>query len=247
MTQKVLLDFSNTKSVEDSVLRSFNNKYPDLVSWVKQIQIPDGVYCHEREDYIFDLVCDQFGYPVGKYEAVWFHATRVANKNSFLKDGILPKSKIHEVIVSCLESLSEGLTRGEGEVDTISSSAKQKKENEGPFAALFKEVAFYPTGHNGNYFEVPEIIKDIADKLLGSNSFQLINRFKESSIPCVVSFKGDADIKKLSKGLLYLNLMGRGCSENDAANQANEYLDADGQIIQPENIINIENIISDYF
>tara|TARA_R110001583_G_scaffold171875_1_gene325630 strand:+ start:466 stop:1143 length:678 start_codon:yes stop_codon:yes gene_type:complete len=221
MTQKVLLDFSNTKSIEDSVLRSFNNKYPDLVSWVKEIQIPDEKNRQEKDDYIFDLVCNQFGNPVSEYEAVWFHATRVEDSSSFLREGILPTSMAYEKIKSHLIDLSGGLKKYGDYEHSGSSSDKKNDKDEGPFARLFKYVAFSPVGVEGNYLEMPELLQDIAGELLGGNYEQLTARFSKISKSYVISFKDDADMTHLSRGLYYLNLIGHGYTEVDAADTAN--------------------------
>lgn len=246
MTQKVLLDFSNTKSIEDSVLRSFNNKYPDLVSWVKKIQVPDEKNGQEKDDYIFDLVCNKFGDPVSEYETVWFHATRVEDRNSFLREGILPTSMAYEKIKLRLIDLSDGLTKCGNYKHSGSSSDKRNNKDEGPFAKLFKNVGSSSVGCEGSYFEMPELIEDIAGELLGSNYKQLTERFYEATTPYVVLFKDHADMTHLSRGLYYLNLVGSGYAEVDAADEANRHsssnFDSEGRIILPKHIIDIERL-----
>ena len=71
---------------------------------------------------------------------------------------------------------------------SISLFGKQGNHDEGPFAFLIRDIAIHAPSPNHDYLDAPEMVEDIAGTLLGENYSQLVNRFKETSTPCLVSF-----------------------------------------------------------
>jgi len=168
---------------------------------------------------------------------LWHHASRVKDSNSFYKNGIKTKASMSDELSKMLFQLSDGLTK-EGDLPNRASvSSKSDINDEGPFAFLFE----YPkSSHRFN--EAPEIVEDIAGRLLGGNYMLLVERFKNETKPCTVTFQAPFEERELERALFYAHLRTSGESHLDASLNANVYYDAKGKAIKKGDVISVKLI-----
>ena len=168
--------------------------------------------------------------------------TRVENVDLIYERGLLTKTKAREFIEPRLRELAVGLERfGENPYE-LSLSGKDGSHDEGPFAFLIRSVAIHAPASNHNYLDAPELVEDIAGILLGQNFESLVDRFKEITKPCIVSFVADPKGYELPAALWYLKLVVDGDPDLEAANSANKFFDSEGVSITPDRIQEVELI-----
>jgi hypothetical protein len=239
----MMLDCSNYGSIKSSLCSIFRADEDSLILKIRSIDIRSN-YDNPPEDIIYSEIIQKFGMPNSDASVIWCHATRVEDEYSFLRHGILPKSSMRKILYPRLETLAEGL-ECEGK-NPFSNSIFGKeflgKDDEGPFAFLFKDVAIHAPGVNHSYVEAPEMVEDIAGTLLGQNFQQLVERFQAITKPFIVSFSADLQIHELTRALLYLKLVEDGYGHFEAASAANTFYTADGNPIPTSRIIKIEAV-----
>lgn len=132
----------------------------------------------------------------------WFHLTRTIRANQFEK-GILPLGESLDYLWDLLFSLQNGylslsewnqfryFLESTSYSDAFQYQLKYKDEfHWGPYAMLIRKVAFYPKEiGNHDYLNVPEIIDDICYPFNEKYGFDLLSRFKEATVPCIVKFE----------------------------------------------------------
>jgi len=233
-----LLNCSTFETTECSVAAIFGVEPICLIKILKAIN-PNPAY-DNPPDFIYQSVCNELGEPKTEIDVVWFHGTRVVDKESFNQFGILPKSEMKQKIESILLPLAEGLESNGENPFSLSLCGKQTEADEGPFAVLFKDVAIHSPGNHRSFISVPEMVEDIAGTWLGGNFHLLVEKYKEATTPCIVSFVSSINTFPLRNALWYLHLVATGESEIDAASIANTCFNSRGNRISPENILGIE-------
>ena len=196
------------------------------------------------EKVLYDETCGILGQPKGNISVIWFHGTRTEDESLFHKLGILTKSKARKFIEPRLKELSDGMKSFGSNPFSMSLSGKQGDHDEGPFAFLFRDIAIHAPSPNHNYLDAPEMVEDIAGVLLGQNYEELVVRFKERSVPCLVSFISESKEYELPQALLYLKLIEDGETDFEAASSANTFFDSENVIVSPDRIISVEIIKS---
>ena len=181
-------------------------------------------------------------YPIS---SIWFHATRVINPSRFITEGIHPRSVMYPKIYSLLNQLSQGMKSFGNYPNSSSVIAKEYINDDGPFAFLFRSVAINAPGFNHAYHKSPEIIEDIAGLLLGANYWELVNKYKAMSQPCVVTFRARAENYVLESAMWYAHLIVSGCDDFEAAESANTCFDGNGMTIPSTDIVNVQ-ILDEY-
>lgn len=196
------------------------------------------------EDILFKHACNVLGEPDKNLSVLWFHASRVEHHGLFREHGILTKSRARKFIVPRLLELKKGLQKTGDNPFSISLVGKLGEHDEGPFAFLIRDVAIKAPAPCHNYLEAPEMVEDLAGMLLGKNYKELVDRFKEVSKPCLVSFLSKAKGYELPHALLYVKLVEDGEDHLDAASAGNTFFNSEGVVITPERIQNVEFIQS---
>ena len=196
----------------------------------------------EKSYLIYFSVINEIGLPNNTFEVLWFHDTRVRDINSFYECGILTKKEIYPKLYLLLKSLSDGLETSGNYINDSSVSAKFNINDEGPFAFMIRCLAIEAPNSYHNYTKAPELVEDIAGSLLGENYHQLVSRFQESTIPCLVSFTAKPIGSELSRTLFFLKLIQDGKSEIEAGSIVNIFLDSCGKSITVDRIVNIEKL-----
>jgi hypothetical protein len=237
----VILDCSSYESTKKSILDIFSTTEEKLASVLQSISPFESSY-KPAEEVLYDETCDILGHPKDNIIVVWFHGTRTEDESLFQKLGILTKSEARKFIEPRLKELSKGMERFGSNPFSMSLFGKQGDHDEGPFAFLIRDVAIYAPSPNHNYLDAPEMIEDIAGALLGENYSQLVNRFKEISTPCLVSFTSESKGYELPHALLYLKLVEDGETHFEAASSANTCFDSENVIVSPDRIKSVEII-----
>lgn len=234
------LDCSSYESIKNSVAKIFRVSPLCLIEVLKSIGVNDG-----QKDFLVMMyfeVCNRIGMPECNPDVVWFHATRVKDKESFYIHGILPKKMAREKIESILLPLAEGMEKKGDNPLSLSQNAKCTEADEGPFAVLFKDFAIKKIDGNHCYADIPEMIEDIAGQLLGNDLYKLVEKYKEIASSYVVSFLDDTKSRPdaLYHALWYLFLVTSGKSELEAVSIANTCFNSGGELISPDKIKKIE-------
>ncbi len=237
----MILDCSSYESTKNSLLDIFSTTEEKLVSVLQSIN-PFEISYKPPEEVLYDEACDILGYPNDNISVVWFHGTRTEDESLFHKLGILTKSEARKFIEPRLKELSEGMKSFGSNPFSMSLSGKQGDHDEGPFAFLIRDIAIHAPSPNHNYLDSPEMVEDIAGTLLGENYLQLVNRFKETSAPCLVSFISTSKGYELAHALFYLKLVEDGESHFEAASSANTFFDSENIIVTPDRIKSVELI-----
>lgn len=238
---KMILDCTSPESAKQSLCKIFNATEIELLALLRSVRPYESNY-QRPEDVIYEQICTQFGLPSSSVTVTWFHGSRVEDLNSFYKYGILPKTAARALIEPRLKELAIGLKRKGENPFSLSLSGKQVVHDEGPFAALIKDVVIHAPSPYHSYVKAPEIVEDISGELLGENYSQLVNRYQKITKSCVVAFLSNSRGDEIPKALLYLKLVEDGDSAIDAAAAANAFFCADGKIIPPEQIQSIEQL-----
>lgn len=237
----MILDCSCPESAKKSLSKIFNVTEEQLLTLIRSVNPYDSDY-QPPQEVIYDQVYEQFGAPDSTIQITWFHGTRVEDQNSFYKHGILPKTAAKEFIEPKLKELAAGLESSGDNPFSMSLTGKQGEHDEGPFAFLIKDVAIHAPGATHSYVKAPEMVEDISGILLGENFSQLVDRYQKITTPYIVTFIADSKGYELPYALWYLKLLEDGESDIDAADAANTGFCADGNIISPEQIQNVEHI-----
>lgn len=237
----MILDCSNYESTKKSLLDIFSTNEEELAPVLQSINPFESIY-KPAEEVLYNEACDILGDPKDNISVVWFHGTRTEDVSLFNKLGILTKSEARKFIEPRLKELSEGMNSFGSNPFLMSISGKQGDHDEGPFAFLIRDVAIHAPSPNHNYLDSPEMVEDIAGALLGENYSQLVDRFKEISDPCLVSFTSEAKGYEVPKALLYLKLVEDGETHFEAASSANTFFDSENVIISPDRIKSVEII-----
>jgi hypothetical protein len=215
----VTLDCSSTDSARGTVARLMRISISELRESLRDDNAPD--------------VPDD----VRPFTVRWFHASRVEDPSTFLREGILPTSAIRRRLTASLRILSEGMVRRGDYPNTMSVAAKWHDRDEGPYAFLVRRAA---DAHH--YLAAPELVQDIAGQLLGANFMQLVEAYQAMTTPCVVSFVGVGEPRHLAGALAFLHRVERGSTEVEAASSPTTCYDAAGRSVKPEEIIEIERL-----
>lgn len=239
----MILDCSNYESTKKSLLDIFNTTDEKLASVLQSINPFESIY-KPAEEILYDETCEVLGYPKANISVVWFHGTRTEDESLFHKLGILTKSEARKFIEPRLKELSEGMKSFGSNPFSMSISGKQGDHDEGPFAFLIRDVAIHAPSPNHNYLDSPEMVEDIAGTLLGENYSQLVYRFKEISVPCLVSFTSESKGYEIPQALLYLKLVEDGKTHFEAASSANTFFDSENITVSPDRIKSVEIIES---
>lgn len=237
----MILDCSSYESTKKSLLDIFSTTEEKLAAVLQSINPFESSYKPAKE-VLYDETCDILGQPKDNISVVWFHGTRTEDDSLFHKFGILTKSEARKFIEPRLIELSEGMESFGSNPFSLSLSGKQGDHDEGPFAFLIRDIAIHAPSPNHNYLDAPEMVEDIAGTLLGENYLQLVNRFKETSAPCLVSFTSESKGYELSHALLYLKLVEEGETHFEAASSANTFFDSESVVVSPDRIQSVEII-----
>ncbi len=156
-----------------------------------------------------------------RFTAVYyFHGTRVADPESFLRDGILPLTGMLDRIWSALYelwadrmshhewvALRQRVETGQltpGDDDHWARVYRDKvgeASDPGPYASLVRDLVLYPVEGHYDYLAVPEIVQDIA----GCVGPELQARFEAATTSCVVKFRHHhIDEHDIAVAMLYL-------------------------------------------
>jgi hypothetical protein len=238
----MILDCSSYESSKLSLANIFNTTEERLLSTLRSLDPYKHNYL-PPEDALYSSVCDAFSEPENDLSILWFHGTRVLDKNVFYKQGILPKSEARKLLEPRLKEMAGGLKHSGSNPFALSLFGKAGPQDEGPFAFLIRDVVIQAPAPHHNYLDAPEMVEDIAGTLLGDNYIQLVARFKEITQPCIVSFLSVSKGYELPHALMYLKLVGDGETDIEAASSANTCFDSEGAIVFPENIQSVEFIL----
>lgn len=183
---------------------------------------------------------------------VWFHLTRTIPNNQF-NEGLLPLNLVLENLWEFMFSLQSDLLsknnwtnfRSLLETDNSLDSAFQYqlkfKDNLhwGPYAMLIREVAFNSNEiKNHDYLDVPEIIEDICNPFFEKYEFDLLDRFRQATTPCIIKFKtAFSDEEHLGIVINFLYHKHRNIELNMDCNTC---FDGEGKIVPFESILKIE-------
>ena len=237
----MILDCSSYESSKLSLANIFHTTEERLLSTLRSLNPYEHNYL-PPEDVIYNSVCDAFGEPENDMSILWFHGTRVEDKNVFYKNGILPKSAVRKFLEPQLKEMAEGLKSVGSNPFALSLSGKEGPQDEGPLAFLIRDVAIQAPAPHHNYLDAPEMVEDIAGTLLGENYMHLVDRFKEKTLPCIVSFLYESKGYELPHALMYLKLIENGDKNIEAASSVNTCFDSEGVVVFPEKIQNVEYI-----
>jgi hypothetical protein len=237
----MFLDCSSFESTKNSVIDIFNTSEETLFEILRTVD-PFGSNYEPPDEVLYKNVCAALGVPNCDIDVIWFHGTRVENVDLIHERGLLTKTKAREFIEPRLKELAVGLESFGENPYQLSLSGKDGPHDEGPFAFLIRSVAIYAPASNHNYLDAPELVEDIAGILLGQNCETLVDRFKEITKPCIVSFVAEQKGYELSAALWYLKLVVDGDSDLEAANSANTFFDSEGVNIAPDRIQKVELI-----
>lgn len=135
--------------------------------------------------------------------ASYFHGTRSPNPRAFAVDGILPLGSVLDAIWSHLRGLAGrdisdtdwaafrralGIDAG-GHDGCLYRLKATESSHWGPYAMLVREALLHP-GEAGihDYLNGPEIIEDITRAIALEYRLPLMERFMDSTSPCIVKF-----------------------------------------------------------
>ena len=169
----------------------------------------------------------------------WFHASRVVDPQSFVAEGILPRSVMWPRIREHLQSLAVDIGATGSYPNALSAGMKRGRMHEGPYAFLFRGVAVHAPDTTHNYHQAPEGVEDVAGKLVGANYQQLVERYQNVTVPCLVRFRTPTLDYAVEHAFRFVCVAER-CDELDAASAANTCYDGDGRAVAPDDIIGVE-------
>ncbi|WP_218689888.1 hypothetical protein [Psychrobacter sp. BF1] len=238
----MLLDCSTFDTALSSICKIFDVTEVKILRVLSKVINDEEKEIKEILDDIYFSVISEIGIPNNTFEVLWFHGTRVKDINSFHEYGILTKKAMYPKLCIMLKSLSGGLVASGSYINNVSVSAKSNINDEGPFAFMIRCLAIAAPDSYHNYTQVPELVEDIAGSLLGENYYQLVSRFQNSTIPCLVSFTAKPIGNEVSRALFFLKLVQDGKNEIEASSIANIFFDSLGDSITVDRIIGVERL-----
>jgi len=233
-----ILDCSTSNSTicsASALLGVGTNHFQDILKNIGPI--PDS---ENEEDYISQKIYSIVKKPTFPKKSLWFHASRVEQPDTFIKEGILTKNEIYDKIYKFLKNLTQGLKSYGEYPNELSVTGKSCINDEGPYAFLFKNVAIKTPGFNHSYSETPELVEDIAGVLLGENYTQLVSKFQSVTVPCIVTFLASIDEWSFNKVLRYAYLVAIGNKSLMAADAVKAYYNGYGLFVPPSDILKVE-------
>jgi len=201
-----ILDCENRDTIYKSIEKLFNISHSTLTSFLEDFNLEDyqNIHPESKDKYFLDLIleifCNNFGKPGQIEETMWFHLTRVFNKDTF-KKGIRPLKLIIDEIWQDLYSIIKDdisyndwhqfrekmETDFESHYADLYRSKTMDLKSGGPFGVLNKLIAFNLTKiYYHDYLRVPEIIEDIAIYLNEYCNYDLMDKYLKNTKPCIV-------------------------------------------------------------
>ncbi|GMX60101.1 hypothetical protein Elgi_68680 [Paenibacillus elgii] len=184
----------------------------------------------------------------------WFHLSRTYKGNSF-NQGILSLGEAIDHIWYFLYDLQNGhVSKEEWDdfrykkfVESKSHSAwlyhfkLGDKSHWGPYAMLVRDIAFVSKEvGNHDYLDAPEIVEDICHVFDGMYQFNLLEKFKQKTYPCIVKFQSGQS-KDYYLGIV-LNFLYHKYHEMEMSLNCNTCFDSEGESIEFDQILNVEFI-----
>lgn len=241
----VILDCTSIETARETAAGILRSSIEDLRQRLRDLRVPDG----EVE---VDCIATGFLEPAGLHpndelEVHWFHASRVEDPECFRRDGILTKSSVVPKLKARLTELAEGLGRKGRNPFGFSAAAKAmtSDRDEGPNAFLIRTTAVVAPRPHHAYWQVPELVQDMAGGMLGDNFQLLVDRFTACTQPCVVKFRAYGETRYLAYALWYLYLVERGRTDVEAGRIASTCFSGRGAPIPPGDIIDVELLDDD--
>jgi hypothetical protein len=203
------LDCENIDSVYESVVAFSGLNRERLSEQLDEFESSDGskLYSQER----WEFFADWLGIGQSEFEVCWFHGTRTANPDSFLK-GVLPLDARLEGIWNELQMLLEDQVTaiewaklrkavernnyGMGKIgrDTWES----RRRDQGPYGFLIKQYAMTPMARaQHHYTRVPEVVDMILRGFPVSHREELKRRYFQCTKPCIVKFTSKRSDRQL--------------------------------------------------
>lgn len=182
---------------------------------------------------------------------MWFHLSRTTKSEVFYQ-GILPLGQVINSLWYFLFTLQEGiltkkqwnlfresLTNSDEDYAFLYSMKISDSFHWGPYAMLIREIAFAAKdAGNHDYLDVPEIIEDICLPFQEKFNYDLLENFKQSTIPCIVKFQ-TADNEKSNLGIAMYYLYHKHKGE-PLSLHSNICFDGEGKAIK--DILKIETV-----
>ena len=243
--ERILLDGSSFETVLTSFSQLWNVTPERLISEIKNLDL----YELRTSSEVIRGVKNSLNIESEAHfdGMLWFHNTRVPSDTSF-EEGIIPTHLLLEKIWSFIEQQSKGilnadyLTSLRSFLEKHDTKYKNKMRSSGPFALNLRELAFRSDEvHNHDYFSTVEIFDDILHPLWDKENDKriiLLQRIKEATFPCIVTFVNSYVNKHhVACALFYIKLK---IEEDVLSNICNICFDGNGQKVLPEFIISIE-------
>lgn len=221
-------------------LASFH--YEDVDSSIRRL----GPYEHLLVEQALELSPDSLPQPDS---VVWFHGTRVPPDTTF-QDGLLPLSKVIERVWDLLGRLAaEMATIAQWREfrESMEGNAAQQyfrkighRDNEGPFGFLVREnlTAIDHDGALHDFLSVPELVEDICAAYQEMYGLPLLNRFRDATTPCIVSFRtGARPADDVLAAITYLHCQLRHVELRETCQTG---YSANGETIPFANIVDVE-------
>ena len=234
---KKIINCENSLTALNSLAQVFSMAPSEVVEGMLELNCACDVEASVLEKLLQSKFCENVKNL--DFKVVWFHGTRLLREHTIYSEGLLPAYMMKDRVYNQLCTLV-------GDIDRIGAnpfggSYASKPAKEGPFGVLFRDVALTPMGGNGCFFGGPELVEDLAGEMLGANQFELVNRFKKMTSPCVVHFIGSPTENTLKRVLRFVyetQVEGRDCIIS--ANSCTTCFDGEGYPVLPSDICKIE-------
>jgi len=217
------LNCSSQETIYQSLSDIFSISLEELFIFIDNCKKEDPS-CSDREpplhsDQLFINLQADKSISLDYEKTHWFHATRVSKDENF-SDGLLPNHIAADKYWAFLYSLVENeisYNEWQNFKDFILSSQDDKNarlyqlktkniDQTGPFAFLFKDTAFAQP-HSGihSYLTIPESIEDICLCFEERLNIEIREKFKNSTLPCIVEFYDySTEVNYLRDALYYI-------------------------------------------
>lgn len=257
----MILDCENYQTTIECVSEYFNTTSDEIFHTLSNLSFESyQKSAFKNHDdfpvYLLDCLNKQFVYTQKIEYVMWFHLTRTLNPDSYYK-GIYPLNLISDSILeNCYSLVADKVSLREwkkicdtgsgGDLTWIYKMKRENKIHYGPYAMLVKEAAYcYDDIGNHDYLSLPELIEDLGrgmDKICGIN---LIEEYRNSSVPTIVKFKllpeigavnlRDDDYIEIAISYLHTKIHNKEMGMND-----NICFNGEGMVIPAENIVYVE-------